>query len=297
VPLFEDCERSLEPGRPFWARANASQRLLGRLSANARRSQMADVSLKLWHRVAGVLHRRVLGHPSRKRLTRGGLLIAVVGGDGAGKTTAIDGLNEWLARDFDIMKVHMGKPDWSWTTIAVRGILKLGRSLGLYPFMRLPVTYSHDASTVAFPGYPWLLREVCTGRDRYLTYVKAHRYASAGGLVICDRYPIAQITYMDGPQADRVAGTSMNSRFVRFLASRERKFYAPITWPDLLLVLRVNPETAVSRKTDEDAISVRARSGEIWDLDWHATGAHVIDADRPQAEVLAQLKAVVWSHL
>lgn len=297
VTLFDDCERSLEPSCPLWTRVKTSQQLLNRLSANARRSQIADVCLKLRHRVTWGLRRRIFGDKPRKRLLHGGLLIAIVGGDGAGKTTAVEGLYDWLSHDFDTMKVHMGKPRWSLTTIAVHGILKIGKSLGFYPYMRAPVTYSNDTSSVAFPGYPWLIREVCTARDRYLTYLKARRHASAGGLVICDRYPLVQIRYMDGPEVERVAGNLINNRLVRFLTEVERRFYARIMPPDLLLVLKLDPEIAVARKVEEDAASVRARAGEIWEMDWHDTRAHVIDASKPKAEVLAQLKGIVWSYL
>jgi thymidylate kinase len=295
--LFDSCLHSLEPGFSMWARVKVGQRLQNRLRAQARRSQLADVSLKLWRRVVWPIRSRVFRCLPKKRIADGGLMIAIVGGDGAGKSTAVDELHAWLSQDFEAIKMHMGKPSWSWTTIVVRGILKIGRSLGLYPFLRAPVQYKVDANSVVFPGYPWLLREVCTARDRYLTYVKARRFATNGGLVICDRFPLPQVKFMDGPQAERMTGTCKNNRLIAFLIHLERKYYQPIMLPELLIVLRINPETAVQRKTDEDAASVRARSTEIWELDWQETPAHIIDADRSRAEVLSELKALVWSQL
>jgi len=81
------------------------------------------------------------------------------------------------------------------------------------------------------------------------------------------------------------------------LIKLEKRYYAPIMYPDLLIVLRVDPEISVQRKTDETADSVRARNGEMWRLDWSQTPACVIDASKSKSEVLSELKALVWSHL
>lgn len=297
VTLFDDCMRSLQPNCPFGTRVKVGQRLQNRLRAHARQSRMADLGLKLWRRAAGTVRRRILGRVPRKRMADGGLMVALVGGDGAGKSTAVDELYTWLSRDFETIKVHMGKPAWSRTTVAVRGVLKIGRSLGLYPYMRGPVQPTLEADLSVFPGYPWLLRQVCTARDRYLTYAKARRFATNGGLAICDRFPLPRVMSTDGPECEQMTSPCEANRFIRFLAGLETKYYQQIMPPDLLVVLRVDPEIAVERRPDEDEASVRRRSAEVWQLDWEQIPAHVIDAHQPKAEVLAELKALVWSEL
>jgi len=67
--------------------------------------------------------------------------------------------------------------------------------------------------------------------------------------------------------------------------------------PDLLIVLRVDPELAVRRKIDEQATSVRARSTEIFKVDWQSTNAHIIDSSKSKTDVMAELKALIWSEL
>jgi hypothetical protein len=62
-------------------------------------------------------------------------------------------------------------------------------------------------------------------------------------------------------------------------------------------VLRLAPDIAVRRRTDEDAEFVRLRSSEVWDADWRNSGGYILDASQPQAAVLAQVKAIVWSRL
>jgi thymidylate kinase len=105
------------------------------------------------------------------------------------------------------------------------------------------------------------------------------------------------IKYMDGPQVERLTATVPSNWFIRLLIKLEKQYYAPMMYPDLLIVLRVGPENSVQRKTNETAESVRARNGEMWRLDWLQTPACVIDARKSKEEVLADLKALVWSHL
>jgi len=231
-------------------------------------------------------------------LESGGAIIAIVGGDGAGKSTAVDALYAWLSKDFETIKVHLGRPTWSRTTNIVRGILGLGRVLGLYPHVNSSILYTSNSKSPLFRGrYPWMLREVLKARDRYLTYVKAKRFAINGGLVICDRYPLPQIKLMDGTIIEQVINRDETDRLSKFLIALEQRYYPLITLPELLIVLRLNPETAVQRKTDENAAEVRIRSKEIWVIDWRPTQAHVIDTHLSRAEVLSELKLLIWSEL
>ena len=77
----------------------------------------------------------------------------------------------------------------------------------------------------------------------------------------------------------------------------EQWYYRRITAPDVIMVLRVEPELAVRRKTDEPADYVRGRARVIWETDWSGTAAHLVDAGRSLPEVLADLKAIVWSEI
>lgn len=309
VELFDHCVRTLQPSCSLWTRVKTAQELQKKLQANARHSAPMDTLLKLWHRFVLMVQRRVFKSVPKYRLGIGGAVIAVVGGDGAGKSTSLDTLYAWLSKNFEVSRAHMGKPAWSRTTIAIRSILKIGQVLGLYPLETSFEETLCQKSKIS-PGFPFLIREVCRARDRYWTYRKARRMAAHGAIILFDRFPLDVIRLMDGPQAERFVrelesepgkglpfAPSMTSRWARFLIHLEENYYRQIAYPDLVIVLRLHPETAVQRKTEEDAGAVYKRSNEIWQIDWKKANVYVIDSSRSKADVASELKSLIWSRL
>jgi thymidylate kinase len=291
--LFDNCLRVLQPGSSPWERIRVGGQLQKALASSARRPHSLDILMKFSQRLWQPIRSHLFRSTPKHQMTSGGLFIAIVGGDGAGKTTLVDELFGWLSEKFETEKLHMGKPRWSWTTIVLRGILKIGTILHLYPFEGDIYEESFQAH-----GLPWFIRAICTAHDRYLTYVRAQRLSSNGKLVLCDRFSFPGFMEMDGPECERALNHLKNaSWFHNLLAKVEMSFYKQIKLPDLLIVLKVKPEIAVQRKREESEISICARTAEVWNLNWREKSTFIVDADLPQEEVLSQVKAIVWSHL
>jgi thymidylate kinase len=295
--VFAACLHILTSDSPVWNRVRAGQNLLKCLESNARCPRIVDSALKLWRRVSRPVENRILKKDIRKQMISGGLLIAIVGGDGAGKTTVVNEVYNWLSNDFNVHRFHMGKPRWSLITILIRSVLKIGRLLGFFPFMRSEIIYTNDPTLLVFPGYPWLIREICTARDRYLTYKKARRLATNGKLVILDRFPLSQIKFMDGPQVARMTASIPKKILVKKLIDLENSYYERISLPDLIILLRADPKIAIQRKKDESEEDVRSRSTEVWEIDWQETLAIVVNANHSKEEVLLEVKELIWPRL
>lgn len=141
-------------------------------------------------------------------------------------------LSSWLSKDFDVLNVLLGKPNWSWTTKFVRSLLKIGRLLTSTPFVTDgSVVYEPDAKVSGFATYFLSLRSVCLGRDRYLAHARARRLATNGGLVICDRFPLSQVKMMDAPQIEHILPERLANQFLRYLILLEKHYFQFVLRP------------------------------------------------------------------
>jgi thymidylate kinase len=295
VPFFERCLESLRLESSIWDRLSVRLKLEKTLSAHARRHRRLDGMLKSWRLLSKLFRERVLARHAHKHFVRGGALIALVGGDGAGKTTAVNAVNKWLGENFAVKTFHFGKPRRSPLTIAVILALR-GRAL-VEPWLEkmFPARWAEETSIN--PGYLRLTRWVCAARDRRRVYFKARRFANNGGIAVCDRYVVPGIHLMDGPNIERTLEGTKLTWLSKVLLEAENKYYRQITPPDLMLVLRLDPEIAVSRKTDEQEQHVRTRSQEIWETEWSGTRAQLVDASQSPTGVLADLRSRIWQQI
>jgi thymidylate kinase len=281
---------------PLPTRLAAGRRVVAGVADLMRRRRALDTAVRCRRRVLWGFQHRVLGQRNTKRFVSGGRVIAVVGGDGAGKTTMVRGLADWLNGPFDARVMHMGKPPRSPVNLAVQGPLYVARRAGLLRdwLPNYPVEPEHRRR---FPGYAWLLWQLVTASDRRRQHRRVRSLAGRGYVVVCDRFPLDQLTLMDGSRTQWVPAEGL-SPLARRLIAAEQRCYARIIDPDTVLVLRVDPDEAVARKHGVDAAEfVRPRSAEVFAVDWSMTDAVVLDAARPAKDVLVVARTAVWANL
>ena len=294
--LWSDCLRAVQHGNTL-RRLVLGRRVLRALRAHARRTWWHDLTLRLVRRVTWGSRRYLLRRPTRKRLDRAGVTIAVVGGDGAGKSTAVEGTSSWLGGPLAVRRSHLGKPPPSLLTLAIKGPMYLARRGGLLPSAYASID-PRTARPEDFPGNAWALWHLFTARDRLREYRRARRFADNGGVVVSDRWPLEQISLMDGPRTTWILRNpeSFSSTTLR-LARAEARIYDQIAPPDVLFVLRIDPEVAVARRSDEESGYVRARNAEVRSVDWSGTSATVVEATSPPEVVLDLIRQAVWERL
>ena len=289
-PTLDACAQAVSSDSGTWGRVRASRPLLKALQPYARRSRAADVRLKVWRRAAGVLGRIGSRPPSRRRLLAGGRVIAFIGADGAGKSTLVGEVQRWLAKDLAVTTLHLGRPPASLTTHAVGLVVRTASVPSRIRRMR-------GAPSKGPPGPFRAAVAVALARDRAAAAAKARALAANGALVVSDRWPLPELELMDGLRVERLLGGRRAGRRRRRLVELEQRYYRAVGRPDVTIVLKVDPEVAVARKPEEDPEFVRRRWREIWAVDWDAVTAHVVDAGDPPDEVLARVKAIIWSEL
>lgn len=297
VELFERCRRILLTRCSLLYRIRTGQLLQAALRGQARQSLVKDVYLKLTRRVAWGTRRFVFRKRAKKRLIQGGQLIALVGSDGSGKSTAVSELKGFLGKALGTTRIHLGKPRWSLTTLVAKCTIKGLRVARVLPATPEQFGVEADGRIFKYPGFAWLVWTLVTARDRYRAYLRARRIATNGDLAICDRFPCTQLRSMDGPRIGEALAFKPESRLVQWMAAKEQSYYRSMATPDLLIVLSVDPEVAAQRRADENVAAVRRRAAEVQAVDWNSAGAQVVDANLPQAEVFAQLRSLVWSRL
>jgi thymidylate kinase len=284
LPLFDRCLRSLD-GRVRWfERIVLPWRLHLGLRPHVRLPSIGSLITALIEKVLppAVAERLV---DARMRPAGGGLVVALIGGDGSGKSTCARELQNWLAPAFPTMRAHLGNPPRSLLTLVAGAALKVQQEVE----RRLHISTGSG-------NHLLLLRHVCTARDRYRLYQKIRRFAVSGGVAVCERYPVPPTYLHVAPAIPELLSPSAGW-LAHQLRQVEASYYSRILSPDLLLVLKLDPELAVRRKPEEPAEYVRARGRAIWETDWSVTNAHVVDASQPLPDVLRQLKATIWSTL
>jgi thymidylate kinase len=290
VELLAQCRAVLDADAGRMDRALVARRLLAVLEPFSRRPRAADLRLRLWRRLWRG-HQR--DRPSTRRsLDTGGLLVGVVGGDGSGKSSAVAATAKTLARRFPTRAIHLGKPPRSLLTRVLGGGM---RRLGVARTTRALPAWTDWGST-GFPGHGFVLFHVLTARDRHRAYRDARRAADRGMIVVSDRFPLVGIELMDGPRTTGLPGLERRP-LARWLSGLEAHHYRAIAPPDLLVVLRVDPEVAVARRPEQDADFVRRRAAEVWSHDWQSTDGVVIDASQPSEAVLDQVHLAIWAAL
>jgi len=288
LAFVDDCLASLRPGYSRWHRFTLRRALHERLRAHSKTPPLTMKLSRLAWSILTLRGRLDWRRTPKKRLSHGGTVIALVGGDGAGKSTCVQELSRWLGSELDVIKAHLGRPPRSLFTLAVGALLKVRQRIFGEP---------GGADGTQFPGYVQCLRDVCTARDRYLLYLKARRFALAGGVALCERYPIPQNYELAGPRLEPFAPRLSRNVLGRLMLAAERRYYQHILAPDVLIVLAIDPETAVQRKTTEPADYVRHRNRVVRDVNWIGSGAHFVEAGRPLGEVVEDLKALIWAEL
>lgn len=235
----------------------------------------------------------------RKRFDKG-LVLAISGVDGSGKSSMVAELHEWFGRDFNVRILHLGKPSAVPLTFLLRPFLFIYRALkGKNKDNYDDSTdYSSDTGQKKRNGLLWAARYVALAYERYSLACTARDLAGKGEIVICDRYPTNSPGKMDSPRIG-----PGGSALVKKMRTNELNLYAQVPKADGLMFLEVSREEAIKRnrartkKDKETDGEIAFRHKENQGLNFCARKVFFVDANHDYNSVLKSLKAIAWSCL
>lgn len=270
-----------------------------RLRRFRRLDPVAD-SLSRLRRVLGWIADKAAGHGDLSPLT-GGAIVAVVGPKGTGKSTLSAAVAERLGRHLDVRAMHVGKPPATVLSALPRLFVPLARRL--LPHERLSEYETPERRQRNTFSLFHVVRMTLLAHDRRRLLRRAFRHASRGRVVVCDRYPSRTDGAIDSSRFDAAAVEAAGGGLKRWLMQAERRAYAAMPVPDIVLRLEAPLAVALGRDATRnkaggpDPAAVRRR----WDLermaDFPESRVIAVDTSGSLDETAARAVAAVWEAL
>lgn len=246
--------------------------------------------------------KRRLGINSTKANRRispsGGCAVAILGCDGAGKSTTLNYLQKEFKKKIDIMTVYFGSGDGSSSLLRkpMKFVAKkvggkgLGHSVDNEYADKAVKKISLKARCYSLAKIIWAITLAQEKKKKLKQMTKAR---NAGILVLTDRYPQTELSgFSDGPLLQRYADSS---GILKKLADWEYQIYesAYINPPDLTIKLTVPTETAILRKPEMtvEEIENKKKAVMAMNLSEHMV---IIDSSKEMKETFGEAMDEIW---
>jgi thymidylate kinase len=262
---------------------------------------------EIWRRVGVRILRRAGKLPIYRRApATGGLIVALLGADGSGKSTQANSLFKWLGWKIDVARIYFGSGDgpMSWHRAALLWLQRLlGRSGRREEKSNLAETPSHEPTHR--PASQNSLRRLFKGLyaislayEKRSTLRKATRARNRGMIVICDRYPQNQIAgYNDGPLLTEWRDERAPWGLFAGLEQRLLSVFSSVS-PDLVIKLNVSEEVSALRKADTPKEMIAKKIEAVRSLRFGPECQVIeLDADRPLEDITMAVRSSVWQLL
>lgn len=233
----------------------------------------------------------------KRSLPHQGIVVCVMGSDGAGKSTQTKEVTRELAKKVDVLFMYMGSGDGkkSIQRKIIERCIQLGSRLGTPKKPRTKNTSlgndnddKKDISRFSIPKQVILsLKAVSLAFEKRSRLKRINRERNRGGIIICDRYPqTTTLGYNDGPKLY----TNLKSRniLLRYLAKYEYQCYqlANQIYPDLVIKLTGSLDVLHARRPEMSREEINKKQNGIIDLEFKSPTVTInLDIDRPIYEI------------
>ncbi len=286
-----------------------------------RRYSGLEATLRAWiYRLEDLVHKiwsRKMGGISitKKVSLQGGLIIAFVGVDGAGKSTVSNEICKWIGKKIECKRFYMGIGDGKTTLLSSllkliygkihpnkKQILDSDRKKNNMPSDNISSSYIEKRSFFSYvKSYMKLLQIMSVEKNNLKKIKHMHRYRLNGGISVLDRFPQVEIAGQnDGPKVPNLIKSFGNGKFIKRRISKEMEYLGIVRTikPDLVFRLKISPETCLSRKPEHINYAVHQRKiEELNKLNYQGANIIEIDAEQPFEDELLEIKRILWKYV
>ncbi|HEY8190066.1 MAG TPA: hypothetical protein VIF12_05230, partial [Micavibrio sp.] len=238
-----------------------------------------------------------IGH--MRALPGRGVIVAVTGIDGSGKSSIVSAIESQWRRKIDVKRLYFGTGDGPKSLL--QSILLLGRRLlkKRKPGNDIGAGNKNgDANGGSWPSILWALS---CGLHKRSAQRQAAALCRRGAVIVCDRFPQNEVKGMnDGPMLSHLLEDSDRNR--RLAARIEAGIFASLEKRARAnLILKLNPslDVAIARKPgDCDPTALQAKLGAFESIAYPGADiVRVMDADDSFDGILLSCKSMIWGLL
>ena len=231
----------------------------------------------------------------RRRVATGGVTIAFLGSDGAGKSSTIKEIYDWLYQVMDVRFFYLGSGDGQVSLLrapvkmAMNLAIKMGKAKKSNNFSNSKLQ-KKEGSKDGIARKVWVYT---LAKERIAKLTQANRCRLRGFVVLTDRYPQSEFPGLcDGKRLSGNSGLAARTE-------NEALRIARLCPPDLAIKMIVSPEEAVRRKPGElDEETSRNLTERVKAIKFSSkTKCVEISSDQPQEKMWLDVKRAIWDNL
>lgn len=234
---------------------------------------------------------------SRRISPSGGIVVAILGCDGAGKSTTLDYIKKEFGKKIDVVSIYFGSGDGS-SSLLRKPMKLVARKVGGKGTGHAVEKEYAENKKITFKARMYSLAKIIWAitlanekKTKRRQMIKAR---NNGLLVLTDRYPQSNIPgASDGPLLDRyMEGKGL----LKKIAVWERKVYESfsVNGPDLAIKLVVPTEVAIERKPEMTPEEIENKKRIVLDMN---TAEHtvIIDTSAPFEKTRSEVMQEIWN--
>jgi O-antigen/teichoic acid export membrane protein/thymidylate kinase len=255
-----------------------------------------EITVKVSRKTAQLLNRPII---SQRINPRGGMVIAVIGADGSGKSTVTANLRDTFQKKLDVYRIYYGRGDGkiSWPRKALINLKGVFHQAPRKSVTGRKIALTTPRKKGALAEVYRCINALIVANEKRRNLQLMQEAKQKGMLIICDRYPQNQIMgFNDGPLLHHLA-SSKNPIF-RMMSRIESNIYAKAdnTPPDVIFKLIAEAKVVEARKPGETLLeTLEAKISGFKSLQFKDTCKVItVDATQPLAQVLSTVKKEIW---